>query len=60
VNHSFHPEAWQIVEDDVRRYLIKRFPFGVYHSIEGDRVMIYAVLHMSRNPEFRRSRMKGR
>jgi len=26
-----HPEAWQIVEEDVRRYLIKRFPFGIYY-----------------------------
>jgi hypothetical protein len=25
-----HPEAWQIVEEDVRRHLINRFPFGIY------------------------------
>jgi len=25
------PEAWSIVEEDVRRHLIGRFPFGIYY-----------------------------
>ena len=51
------PEAWQIVEEDVRRHLIKRFPFGIYYCIERDRVMIYAVKHMSRDPNYWKSRV---
>ena len=53
-----YPEAWQIVEEDVRRYLIKRFPFGIYYCIETDRVMIYAVMHMSRDPKYWKDRLK--
>jgi hypothetical protein len=29
-----YPEGWQMVEEDVRRHLIKRFPFGIYYTIE--------------------------
>jgi plasmid stabilization system protein ParE len=35
-----YPEAWQIVEEDVRRHLINRFPFGIYYCIERDRIFI--------------------
>jgi hypothetical protein len=27
------PEIWRIVEDNVRRYLIHRFPYGIYYTI---------------------------
>ena len=53
-----YPGAWQIVEEDVRRYLIKRFPFGIYYCIEADRIMIYAVMHMSRDPQYWKDRLK--
>jgi toxin ParE1/3/4 len=55
-----YPEAWPIVEEDVRRYLIKRFPFGIYYCIDGDRIMIYAVTHMSRDPQYWKSRIEPR
>lgn len=54
-----YPKAWRIVEDDVRRYLIKRFPFGIYYCIEGDRIMIYAVMHMSRDPNYWKNRIEN-
>jgi toxin ParE1/3/4 len=53
-----YPGAWQIVEEDVRRYLIKRFPFGIYYCIEADLIVIYAVMHMSRDPEYWKGRLK--
>jgi plasmid stabilization system protein ParE len=52
-----YPEAWQIVEEDIRRHLIKRFPFGIYYCIEGDSISIYAVMHMSRHPDYWKSRV---
>ena len=24
-----HPEAWQSVEEDIRRHIVKRFPFSI-------------------------------
>ncbi len=47
-----YPGGWQTIEEDVRRLLIKRFPFGIYYTIESDHVLIVAVMHMSREPEY--------
>jgi toxin ParE1/3/4 len=27
------PEVWRVIEDEVRRYLIERFPYGIYYTI---------------------------
>ncbi|MEW6348413.1 MAG: type II toxin-antitoxin system RelE/ParE family toxin [Thermodesulfobacteriota bacterium] len=53
-----YPQARQIVEHDVRRRVIKRFPFGIYYCAEGELVTIYAVMHMSRHPDYWRSRIE--
>jgi toxin ParE1/3/4 len=52
-----HPKAWRIVEENVRRYVTLRFPFGIYYCIEDDRIMIYAVMHMSRDPRYWKGRI---
>jgi toxin ParE1/3/4 len=52
-----YPEGWQIVEDDVRRHLIKQFPFGIYYIIEGDYIHIMAVMHMNREPDYWKDRL---
>jgi hypothetical protein len=41
-----------MIEDDVRRYLIKRFPYGIYYTLENDAVIIWAVKHLHRNPDY--------
>jgi toxin ParE1/3/4 len=52
-----HPEAWQSVEEDIRRHLIKRFPFGIYYSLKDNSIFIYAIMHMSRHPDYWKSRI---
>lgn len=54
------PETWGIVEEDVRRHLLKRFPFGIYYTIEEDYILIIAVMHMSRNPGYWKCRLESR
>ena len=51
-----HPAAWPCLEGGVRRCLAKRFPFGVYYCIEGETVVVYAIMHMSRRPDYWRGR----
>ncbi len=29
-----NPTAWVTVDEDIRRCLVKRFPFGIYYTIE--------------------------
>ena len=60
MKYIIHPEAWQAVEEDVRRHLIKRFPFGIYYTIERDYISIVAVMHMSRRPGYWKSRLENR
>ena len=46
------PRSWRVVEDDVRRYLVSRFPSGIYFTIETDVVVIWAVKHLHRDPDY--------
>ena len=52
-----YPKAWQSLEEDIRRHLIKRFPFGIYYCIEANGILIYAIMHMSRHPDYWKSRL---
>ncbi len=47
-----NPLTWRIVESDVRRYLVHRFPYGIYYTCENDFITIWAVLHLSREPGY--------
>ena len=37
---------------DVRRRLIRRFPLGVLYRIDPDEIVILAVMHLSRRPDY--------
>ncbi len=51
------PEAWKAVDEDVRRHLLKRFPYGIYYTIEDDFILVVAVMHVKRRPEYWRNRV---
>jgi plasmid stabilization system protein ParE len=53
-----NPLAWRIVASDVRRYLVHRFPFGIYYTCGDDSVTIWAVMHLSRLPDYWKSRIR--
>jgi len=46
------PTIWRIIEEDVRRYLVRRFPYGIYYTIEGDVIAVWAVKHLHRDPDY--------
>jgi len=46
------PLTWRLVEGDVRRYLVRRFPYGIYYTLEKDAVVIWAVKHLHRDPDY--------
>ena len=50
------PATWRIVEDDVRRYLVNRFPYGIYYTVENDVIVIWAVKHLHRDPDYWQTR----
>ena len=54
------PEMWRVVEPpDLRRYVLRHFPFVLYYHYRSaeELVIIYAVMHTSRQPDFWRGRL---
>ncbi|MBI5141467.1 MAG: type II toxin-antitoxin system RelE/ParE family toxin [Nitrospirae bacterium] len=53
-----YPQTWQPIEEDIRRCLVKRFPFGIYYTIEeSESIVIQAVMHLSRKPDYWKARL---
>ena len=50
------PDRWRCIEEDVRRYLVRRFPYGILYTMEQDYVLILALMHLSREPGYWRHR----
>ena len=49
-------EQWPIVKDDIRRRLIRRFPYSLLYRIDPDEIAILAVMHQRRHPSYWLSR----
>lgn len=51
-----NPEAFPQVHRDIRRALVRRFPYGVFYVVEPSTVVVHAVFHASRDPKSWRER----
>ena len=47
-----YPDAWPLVEGEIRRCLVHRFPYGILYSHEGSEILILAVMHLHRSPDY--------
>lgn len=55
------PHAWPRVDDEIRRVLARRFPYGVLYAPRNDLIFVLAVMHLHRHPDYWRARrMEGR
>jgi len=52
------PNAWPPYDHGTRRYLLRRYPFGVVYRVERTRVLIVAVAHGHRRPGDWRDRVR--
>ena len=51
------PYGYQVLRAGIRRALLKRFPYAVFFTVEGDTIVVTRVLHTSRDPrEWQRGR----
>lgn len=46
------PLAWPVFYEDARRCLIRRFPYGIIYLHEGDLILVLAVAHLHREPDY--------
>ncbi len=51
-----NPLQYPVVHKGIRRVLINKFPFGIYFRLMEDTVLIFAVLHASRDPNIWKQR----
>jgi plasmid stabilization system protein ParE len=52
-----YPRTWMVLDGEVRRSLVRRFPYGVLYSEEGDGILIVAVMHLHREPGYWKGRV---
>ena len=46
------PEAWAVINGDIRRSLVSRFPFGILYSVEPSGIYIIAIMNLHREPNY--------
>jgi len=46
------PKAWAIIEGEIRRSLVSRFPYGVLYSEEQEGIHVVAVMNLHRHPDY--------
>jgi plasmid stabilization system protein ParE len=51
-----HPEAAPLVNQVVRRKLVRRFPYSVMYSVQRDTIRILAIANQKRRPFYWRGR----
>ena len=47
-----NPERWPLIRNGVRRRLLPRFPYALLYRVDHDEVVILAVMHLSRRPNY--------
>lgn len=45
-----HPRGNAVVMKDVRRALLKRFPYSVFYRLDENEIIVRAIFHHSRHP----------
>ena len=51
-----HPETGTIITKEDRRILLNRFPYSLIYDVSNEMITINAVMHLSRRPEYWKSR----
>lgn len=51
------PKTWPIIEGELRRRLVRRFPFGILYYIDPNEIVFVAVSHLRRKPSYWRGRI---
>jgi toxin ParE1/3/4 len=46
------PTRYAGIDDEVRRCMARKFPYGILYTIEQDYILIVAVMHCSREPGY--------
>src|SRR3984893_18187158 len=45
-----HPEAFPSIQPDIRRAVVRRFPYGVFFRVRKQRIEVEAIFHLRTGP----------
>jgi plasmid stabilization system protein ParE len=54
---SAMPELYEQVFQDVRRGVVRRFPYSVFYKVETDQILVLAIFHSKRDPSIWQARV---
>ena len=52
------PEAWHRLSKRTRRCQTRRFPYGIIYQIREEEILVVAVAHLHRRPDYWKERLK--
>ena len=52
-----HPQAWGTLEGEIRRSLVRRFPYAILYVEDDQGILILAVMHLHRMPSYWKNRL---
>lgn len=47
-----NPTAWPSVTQEIKKYVLHKFPYKILYSIEKDHIYIIAIAHQHRKPTY--------
>ncbi len=47
-----YPRAWSLERGEVRKCLLHKFPYKLMYSVEEDHILVIAVAHQHRKPDY--------
>ncbi len=47
-----NPKAWPILRNDIRKRIVSRFPYSILYRTDGEKIVILAVMHQRRRPNY--------
>ena len=47
-----YPKAWSLERGEVRKCLLHKFPYKLLYSVEEDHILVLAVAHQHRQPDY--------
>jgi len=51
------PEAWHPLSANTRRCRTRRFPYGVIYHVRSEEILVVAIAHLHRRPDYWKSRI---
>ncbi|MBI4319192.1 MAG: type II toxin-antitoxin system RelE/ParE family toxin [Chloroflexi bacterium] len=51
------PKSGPVISENIRRRILRGFPFGVLYAVRDDQIIIVAIAHLKRRPGYWKERL---